>query len=104
VSVSLLDRLINHGPFVDYEHKNPRRSSRNILGLRGTAHANRRRLWNRGLSSESVQDYEPLLEMRITQLLGRLEGFRDGPVDIAKWFGFFTFDFMGDMAYVYRRC
>ncbi|KAF7363923.1 hypothetical protein MSAN_01050400 [Mycena sanguinolenta] len=76
----------------------PTLQTRSLLSLRGEAHANRRRIWNRGLSSESLKEYETILAKRITQLVDRLEGL-PGPVDIAAWFSYFTFDFMGDMAF-----
>ncbi|KAJ6490679.1 cytochrome P450 [Mycena vitilis] len=76
----------------------PTLSTRSLLSLHGEAHANRRKIWNRGMSSESLKDYESILAKRVTQLVARLEGLT-GPVDIAKWFNYFTFDFMGDMAF-----
>ncbi|KAF8205670.1 high nitrogen upregulated cytochrome P450 monooxygenase 2 [Mycena galopus ATCC 62051] len=69
-----------------------------LLSLRGEPHANRRRIWNRGLSSESLNEYESILAKRVAQLVERLEGL-SGAVDIAEWFSYFTFDFMGDMAF-----
>ncbi|KAJ7206366.1 cytochrome P450 [Mycena pura] len=76
--------------------------TRNLITLNGEAHANRRRIWNRGMGSESLGDYEIILARRIMQLMERLEGFSAsgaGGVDIAAWFSFFSFDFMGDMAF-----
>ncbi|EKM52485.1 uncharacterized protein PHACADRAFT_198544 [Phanerochaete carnosa HHB-10118-sp] len=70
----------------------------NLLAMSGDAHANRRRLWNRSMSSESLKDYEELIVTRVTQLVERLEGLA-GPVDLVSWINYFTFDFMGDMAF-----
>ncbi|KAJ7080336.1 high nitrogen upregulated cytochrome P450 monooxygenase 2 [Mycena belliarum] len=73
---------------------------RSLLSLRGDAHANRRRIWNRGMSMESLNGYETILVKRITQLVARLEGLAGPmPVDMSKWLGYFTFDVMGDMAF-----
>ncbi|KAJ7217075.1 cytochrome P450 [Mycena pura] len=82
----------------------PTLPTRSLLTLQGEAHANRRRIWNRGMSSESLADYETILARRIAQLMERLEGLSAsgagaGAVDIAAWFSFFSFDFMGDMAF-----
>ncbi|KAJ7816265.1 cytochrome P450 [Mycena leptocephala] len=49
----------------------------NLVVLQGEAHANRRRLWNRGMSTESLKEYEAIIAKRAFQL----------------------FDFMGDMAF-----
>ncbi|KAJ6502030.1 cytochrome P450 [Mycena sanguinolenta] len=68
----------------------PTLKTRSLLSLRGEAHANRRRVWNRGLSSESLKEYETILAKRVTQLMDRLEEL-SGPVDIAAWFSYFTF-------------
>ena len=57
--------------------------------MTGDAHANRRRLWNRGMSSESLKEYEDVIVQRATQLLERLEGI-SGSVDLVSWINFFT--------------
>src|SRR6201996_8952663 len=64
----------------------PSLPSRELVTLKAEAHANRRRIWNRGMSSESLRDYETILARRIAQLLERLEGLSAsgaGAVDIA---------------------
>ncbi|KAJ7065627.1 high nitrogen upregulated cytochrome P450 monooxygenase 2 [Mycena amicta] len=78
--------------------------SKSLLNLRGDAHANRRRIWNRGMSSESLREFEGILANRLEQLLERLDEISKtdgtkGEVDMAKWFSYLTFDFMGDMAF-----
>ncbi|KAF7292063.1 hypothetical protein MIND_01232400 [Mycena indigotica] len=79
----------------------PTLPARNLLTLRGDAHANRRRIWNRAMSTASMKDFEAILANRITQLLGRLDEFaeQEEPFDIAAWFSYLTVDFMGDMAF-----
>ena len=57
--------------------------------LTGEAHANRRRLWNRGMSSESLAEYETMITKRAGQLVERFEGM-PGAVDLAQWIGYFT--------------
>ncbi|KAJ7633021.1 cytochrome P450 [Roridomyces roridus] len=80
--------------------KDPSLQSGNLLVLLGDAHANRRRIWNRGMSTESLDEYETtILGKRIVQLMDRLDGLRPGPVNMAEWINYFTFDVMGDMAF-----
>lgn len=76
---------------LDYEPRtDPTLATRSLLTLRGEAHASRRRIWNRGMSSESLKEYESILAKRVTQLVDRLEGL-EGSVDISKWFSYFTY-------------
>ncbi|KAJ7805627.1 cytochrome P450 [Mycena olivaceomarginata] len=102
IHVDAVKPVLGTGGFQKGQYYEPRADpalkTRSLLALRGEPHANRRRIWNRGLSSESLKDYESILAKRVTQLMDRLEGL-SGPVDIAEWFSYFTFDFMGDMAF-----
>ncbi|KAF7303625.1 hypothetical protein MIND_00591800 [Mycena indigotica] len=79
----------------------PNLGTTNLLGLRGDAHANRRRIWNRGMSTESMKGFEVILAKRVAFLLTRLDEFAKSgqKVDIAAWFTYLTSDFMGDMAF-----
>ena len=62
-------------------------------------HMARRRLWQRAFTTESVKEYEGTVVKRALQLVDLLasEAKKSEPVDLAKWIGYFTFDFMGDM-------
>ncbi|KAJ7633024.1 high nitrogen upregulated cytochrome P450 monooxygenase 2 [Roridomyces roridus] len=95
--------ILGTGGFPKGEYYDPRRdptlASTSLLLLRGDAHASRRRIWNRGMSTEAINEYEIILERRVMQLMDRLDGFCGTAVDIAGWFGYFAFDFMGDMAF-----
>nr|GAT44522.1 predicted protein [Mycena chlorophos] len=78
--------------------------SRSLLNLRGDAHANRRKIWNRGMSSESLKGYEGILADRVQIMLDQFDRFVQqgsgkGMVDMAAWCSYLTFDFMGDMAF-----
>ncbi|CAK5277250.1 unnamed protein product [Mycena citricolor] len=79
----------------------PNLPTKSLILLRGEAHANRRRIWNRGLNSAAIASYEVTMGKRVSQLLERLEEeSRSGQsVNFSKWMGYFTFDFMGDMAF-----
>ena len=89
-----------------YSARQDPRAPNNLFILTGEEHANRRRLWNRGMSNQSLMDYEPVIAKRSQELV---EFFRSsarfGSIDLNRAIGYFTFDFMGDMAYVsYRFC
>ncbi|KAF8207255.1 cytochrome P450 [Mycena galopus ATCC 62051] len=73
-----------------YEGRQDPNAPSNLLTLNGEDHANRRRLWNRGMSTESLNDYEEVIAKRATQLLNY----------ISAWISYFTsVRFMGDMAF-----
>lgn len=80
-----------------YDSRSDPHSPNNILNLSGDEHANRRRVWNRGFSTESLREYEDIIARRVEQLIEKI-GAIDGPVDLSSWLSFFQFDFMGDMA------
>ncbi|KAJ6531623.1 cytochrome P450 [Mycena vulgaris] len=69
-----------------------------IVGLTGEAHAAKRRVWNRTMTSAAIREYEPLLVKRISQLASRL-GDQDGTTDLVGWFDLFALDLMGDLAF-----
>ncbi|KAI0761269.1 high nitrogen upregulated cytochrome P450 monooxygenase 2 [Trametes elegans] len=62
------------------------------------AHMERRKLWNRAMNMSSLKEYEPCMAGRANQLLEVL-GRQDGELDIGKYFNYFTYDFMSDMAF-----
>ncbi|KAF7308180.1 hypothetical protein HMN09_00665800 [Mycena chlorophos] len=82
----------------------PRSPTKALLNLRGDAHANRRRIWNRGMNSEGLKGFEHVLAKRLVIMLSQFdkmiaEGKGKSPVDLAAWFSYLTFDFMGDLAF-----
>lgn len=67
----------------------------------GPDHHRRRQPWNRAFSNEALKGYEEIIERRATQLVQVIVSeSRAGSIDLSKWFDYFTFDFMSDMAYV----
>jgi len=83
-----------------YEARKDPRAPFNLIVLQGDAHANRRRLWNRGMSTESLKEYEEIIAKRATQLLNCITDLPDlNRVDLSAWISYFSFDFMGDMAF-----
>ncbi|KAJ7137801.1 cytochrome P450 [Mycena epipterygia] len=69
-----------------------------ILSLVGEAHAAKRRVWNRAMTSAAIRDYDPLVSKRATQLISRL-GEQNGTIDLVAWFDLFALDLMGDLAF-----
>ncbi|KAI9068088.1 high nitrogen upregulated cytochrome P450 monooxygenase 2 [Trametes sanguinea] len=61
-------------------------------------HAERRKPWNRAFSAVALKEYEPLIANRVTQLV-RVLSDRRGEIDIGRFFNYFSYDFMMDMAY-----
>ncbi|KAJ6446846.1 4-coumarate-CoA ligase [Purpureocillium lavendulum] len=64
-----------------------------------TAHAKRRRTWDKGLGASALRDYEPRVVDYTTQLLDRIEQSHGVPMDAAKWFNLYSFDVMGDIGF-----
>ncbi|KAJ7066107.1 high nitrogen upregulated cytochrome P450 monooxygenase 2 [Mycena amicta] len=91
------------GPFYE-PWSDPTLPTKALLNLRGDAHANRRRIWNRGMNSEGLKGFEQVLAKRLVILLSQFDkmvkdGNGKGTVDLAAWFSYLTFDFMGDLAF-----
>ncbi|OSD00805.1 high nitrogen upregulated cytochrome P450 monooxygenase 2 [Trametes coccinea BRFM310] len=61
-------------------------------------HLRRRKPWNRAFNVASLKDFEPLVANRTRQLVDLL-GSRKGEVNLSKWFSWFTYDLMSDMAF-----
>ncbi|KAF8146895.1 cytochrome P450 [Mycena galopus ATCC 62051] len=59
-------------------------------------HAERRARWALAFTSKAIRDCDESLLPRIDRLLRKI-GEQEGPFDLGKWFGYFTFDFMGDL-------
>ncbi|KAK7019301.1 cytochrome P450 [Favolaschia claudopus] len=87
------------GRYYDPQEESKLACNHTLQTLRGEEHASRRKIWNRGLSSEAIQEYEYILAKRVSQLADRLQELSGQPVNLAQWVGYFTFDVMGDMAF-----
>jgi len=62
-------------------------------------HDKRRRIWSPAFSDKALRGYEKRVEPYADALLQRLKDFEGGPVNVAKWFNFFGYDVMGDLAF-----
>ncbi|KAI0628543.1 high nitrogen upregulated cytochrome P450 monooxygenase 2 [Trametes polyzona] len=70
-----------------------------LLGITDPAvHQERRKPWNRAFSAAALKEYEPFVAARAAQLVRVLES-QKGTFDISRFFNYFTYDFMCDMAY-----
>ncbi|KAF9269320.1 high nitrogen upregulated cytochrome P450 monooxygenase 2 [Marasmius fiardii PR-910] len=79
-----------------------RKKVHSLVGVQNVAeHLQRRKLWNKALSSTRVKAYGHLLRKRLLQLVDILDTKSAGKevVDLAGWLSFFSYDFMGDMAF-----
>ncbi|OBZ68798.1 hypothetical protein A0H81_11369 [Grifola frondosa] len=61
-------------------------------------HARRRKPWIRAFSPAALKGYEEITVKRVAQLVNALASKSDDP-DLGKWFSYFTFDVMNDLAY-----
>jgi hypothetical protein len=52
------------------------------------------------MSAEAICEYEAMIQYRLNLLIERLhEQAPRGPVDLTRWLSWWSFDFMGDMAF-----
>ncbi|CAL1712458.1 unnamed protein product [Somion occarium] len=72
-----------------------------LIAIRDPAlHNRRRRPWTRALNTASVKEFQPLIAKRVKQLVDRLEQQSSSKeIDLSQWISYFTYDFMGDMAF-----
>ncbi|KAK7037631.1 hypothetical protein VNI00_010847 [Paramarasmius palmivorus] len=80
-----------------YQVRRDERTDGSLLELVGDPHTARRRLWNRGMSTESLREYEEIIHHRAVQLVEGLSS--RSHVDLGKWLAYFSVDFMADMAF-----
>ncbi|KAG6226290.1 hypothetical protein E4U26_002480 [Claviceps purpurea] len=62
-------------------------------------HTRRRKTWDKAFSTKALRDYEPRVAKYTNLLLQRIEEHQGIPFDASKWFNFYSFDVMGDMAF-----
>ncbi|KAL2820248.1 cytochrome P450 [Aspergillus cavernicola] len=64
-----------------------------------SVHDRRRRIWSPAFSDRALRGYEERVVKFNERLMGRIEEFDGKPIDISKWFNFWSFDVMGDLAF-----
>ena len=73
----------------DYHYIRNKKGPKSLNVLPPEEHATRRRLWNRGMSSESLAEYEAMIARRATQLMDKLSK-GVGPINIMTWLDYFS--------------
>ncbi|KAJ8101623.1 cytochrome P450 [Lipomyces tetrasporus] len=62
-------------------------------------HADRRRVWSHSFSDKALRSYEPRIEVYNKALMDRLGDHGGQPMNAAKWFNYYSYDVMGDLAF-----
>lgn len=62
-----------------------------MIGYRDpVGHMKHRKPWNHAFSSASLNEFEPIIQNRVHQLVEALGDRQGQPVDLAEWISFFT--------------
>ncbi|THH32433.1 hypothetical protein EUX98_g1786 [Antrodiella citrinella] len=89
---------LNH--YIAYDGRASYDKHRTLLAWRDAVmHTKQRIPWTRGMSSAAVKEYEPALADRVAQLVGILLSSDGEEVEMTELIKYFSFDFMGDMAF-----
>ncbi|KAH7311409.1 putative cytochrome P450 [Stachybotrys elegans] len=62
-------------------------------------HHSRRRVWSQAFSDKALRGYENRIVSYNRALIDRLYEYGGQPVNAAKWFNYYSFDVMGDLAF-----
>lgn len=65
-------------------------------------HARRRKAWDRGFGAKALRDYEARVVRYSDELLAAVDRFAKegrGSINAAKWFNYYSFDIMGELAF-----
>lgn len=62
-------------------------------------HADRRRLWDKGMNTQAVQNYKQIIHSRLQELLQMLSQHQEEDLNLSTWLSFFSFDIIGDLAF-----
>ncbi|KAF8168800.1 cytochrome P450 [Mycena galopus ATCC 62051] len=82
-----------------YHSLQPSNEPSSLIGTLDMAeHAEKRKSWSQGFTPAALKEYDPIIQGRTNQLVQRLEQ-QVGTIDLGKWISYFTFDFMGDIAF-----
>ncbi|THU80149.1 cytochrome P450 [Dendrothele bispora CBS 962.96] len=83
------------GPFWDNRSDPP-----SLIATRDLAvHAQKRRRWNRAFNSAALKDYEETIREKSKEFVESLGKRVEQEIDLNEWMSYFTFDFMGVMAF-----
>ncbi|KAJ8091955.1 hypothetical protein PM082_024190 [Marasmius tenuissimus] len=73
-----------------------------LIGATGQDHTDRRRVWSRGFTSESLREYQPIITTKGDELSQSLSARAGSELDLTYWLNLFTFDFMSEMMFGYK--
>lgn len=62
-------------------------------------HSDRRRVWSQSFSDKALREYEGRIAIYNKALMQRLGEYGGCPVNAAKWFAYYSYDVMGDLAF-----
>lgn len=80
-----------------YEGDSPRDSVHTTRSKK--LHDQRRRVWAPAFSDKALREYESTLDHFNDKVMTRLQEFKNGPVNVTKWFNLYSFDTMGRLAF-----
>jgi tryprostatin B 6-hydroxylase len=62
-------------------------------------HDRRRRIWSPAFSDKALRNYAQRTKIYDDQLLSRIDASGSSPMNVSKWFNYYSFDVMGDLAF-----
>ncbi|KAI4156765.1 MAG: hypothetical protein LQ340_000022 [Diploschistes diacapsis] len=62
-------------------------------------HRQRRRTWSLAFSDKTLRSYEPRIRRYNEMFVDQMDKLAGNPVEISKWFKYYSFDVMGDLAF-----
>ena len=62
-------------------------------------HDQRRRLWSPAFSDKALRGYEERIQKYQNILISQIETYHGQSINVSKWFNFYSFDIMGDLAF-----
>ncbi|KAJ5805507.1 Cytochrome P450 [Penicillium pulvis] len=62
-------------------------------------HARRRKVWDQGFSSRALRDYAPRVSHYTELLIQNIHSELGRPMDVSRWFNYYSFDVMGDLSF-----
>ncbi|KAL0060261.1 hypothetical protein AAF712_012947 [Marasmius tenuissimus] len=73
-----------------------------LIGTAGQERTDRRRIWSRGFTSESLKEYQPIIVSRGNEMSEGLAARAGSELDLEKWLAFYTLDFVSEMVLGYK--
>ncbi|KAL7957942.1 cytochrome P450 [Trichoderma compactum] len=85
-------------PWYSQTSRHPSKSS--LINTRDSAaHKLRKKIWEKALGSRALDVYESRVQPKVELLLSKIEETNGIPVDVTKYFMYFSFDVMADLGF-----